>query len=67
MMRLILLILLAAAVLIAFTAAVGTMQAVVSLASAKQEDRMPDTFQRIAYLVLIALMFGVTSGLLEAT
>lgn len=66
MMRLILLILLVAAVLIAFTAMLGTMQAVASLAKPKQEDTMPATFQKIAYAVLILLMLGVSTGWLGA-
>lgn len=66
MMRLILLILFVAAVLIAFTAVLGTMQAVASVARPKQEDGMPTTFQKIAYLLLIALMLGVSAGWLGA-
>lgn len=66
MMRFILLILLIAAVLIAFSAALGTMQAVASLTRPKQEDTMPVTFQKIAYVVLIVLMLGVSAGWLGA-
>lgn len=62
MMRLILLILLVAAVLIAFSAVLGTMQAAASLTRPKQEDTMPVTFQKIAYVVLIVLMLGVSAG-----
>ena len=34
--------------------------------SPTQEDTMPETFQRIAYVALIVLMFGVVSGWLGA-
>lgn len=67
MLRLILLILLVAAVLIAFTAVLGTMQMVGSRTTSSQEDRMPATFQKIAYVLLIVLMFGVTTGWLGAS
>ncbi len=35
-------------------------------ASQPKGDTVPETFRTIAYLVLIALMFGVSSGLLGA-
>lgn len=64
MMRLILLFLLVAAAAIAFTAVLGTIQAIAALTRPAQEDRMPATFQKIAYAVLILLMLGVSAGLL---
>lgn len=66
MLRLILLILFVAAVLIAIAAMVGTIQAITSQAFNRQEDRMPATFQKIAYAVLILLMVGVSAGWLGA-
>ncbi|WP_439154765.1 hypothetical protein [Yoonia sp.] len=66
MLRLILLILLVAAVLIAIAAMVGTIQAMTLPPTATQEDRMPATFQKIAYAVLILLMLGVSAGWLGA-
>ena len=35
--------------------------------SLTQEDKMPETIQRIAYVALIILMFGVVSGWLGAS
>lgn len=66
MARLIMLIAFVAVVLVAITALLGTMQAVAALAKEKEEDQMPDTFKRVAYITLIVLMFGVTSGWLGA-
>lgn len=66
MVRLILLVAFVAAVAIAILAVLGTMQAVARVAIGKDEDTMPDTFKRIAYVVLVVLMFGVASGWLGA-
>ena len=67
MARLFLLIALSVIVVIAMITVFGTMQAVVRLAQGKEDDHMPDTFKRIAYIVLVILMFGVTSGWLGAS
>lgn len=67
MARLFLLIALSVIVVIAMITVFGTMQAVVKLAQEKEDDHMPDTFKRIAYIVLVILMFGVTSGWLGAS
>ena len=32
----------------------------------QKEDTLPETFRTIAFIVLIVLMFGVTSGILGA-
>ncbi|MBE0412494.1 hypothetical protein [Yoonia sp.] len=66
MMRFILLILLVAAVLIAFTAVLGTMQALATKATGRHEDKMPVTFRKIAYILLVILMIGVSAGWLGA-
>jgi hypothetical protein len=55
-----------AVVAIAILAVLGTMQTVARVAIGKDEDTMPDTFKRIAYVVLVVLMLGVASGWLGA-
>jgi cell division protein FtsX len=66
MTRLILLVAFIAVLFIAITAVLGTLQAVTQSTLGKDEDRMPVTFSRIAYMLLVVLMFGVTSGWLGA-
>lgn len=62
MSRLIIVFALIAAVAIAITALLGTMQAVITAVSDRQEGKMPTRFQKFAYLVLLILMFGITTG-----
>ena len=66
MVRLILLVVFVALIAIAVLAVLATMQTVARVAVGKDEDTMPDTFKRIAYVVLVVLLLGVTSGLLGA-
>lgn len=66
MLRLIWPILLVVAFVIAFIAVQRTIQAINSSAIDNQEDRMPATFQKFAYVLLIVLMLGVTTGWLGA-
>ncbi|MEJ6399496.1 hypothetical protein [Yoonia sp. 208BN28-4] len=68
MFRLILIVLF---VVVAAIAVMSVTRAVKSaagqVANATQEDTMPDTVRRIAYVALIILMFGVVSGWLGAS
>ncbi len=64
MMRLILVVLLAAAIFVAFTAAMGTIRAAQDLGQARERSNMPAPYQRLSYAALLLLMIGVTSGLL---
>lgn len=66
MVRLILVVAFVAVVAIAVIALLGTMQAVAQVATGKDDDNMPATFKRIAYTVLVILLFGVASGWLGA-
>jgi len=66
MMRLILVVAFVAVVAIAILALLGTMQTVARVAVGKDEDNMPNTFKRIAYVVLVVLLLGVASGWLGA-
>ncbi|WP_106744871.1 hypothetical protein [Yoonia maritima] len=67
MARLFLAIALLAILAIAGLALLGTVQAVALWAKGKEEDQMPQTFKRISYIVLVILMFGITSGMLGAS
>ena len=64
MMRLILVLLLVAAILVAFTAAMGTIRAAQDLDRDRKRSAMPAPYQRLSYAALLVLMIGVTSGLL---
>ncbi len=66
MVRLILVVAFIAVLAIAFTAVLGTMQAVGRGATAKDEDTMPQTFKRIAYFALVLLLLGLSLGWLGA-
>ncbi|WP_394178196.1 hypothetical protein [Yoonia maritima] len=67
MARLFLAIALLAILAVAGLALLGTVQAVALWAQGKEEDQMPQTFKRISYIVLVILMFGITSGMLGAS
>ncbi len=65
MFRLILLILFVAAIVVAALATVTVVYSVTRLAKPQPrtgEDKMPQTFQRIAYIALVVLLIGITSG-----
>lgn len=66
MLRLILLVAFVAIAAIAITALLGTMHTVARVTAGKDEDNMPQTFKRIAYVALVVLLFGVASGWLGA-
>ncbi|MDP5084321.1 MAG: hypothetical protein NWQ23_02795 [Yoonia sp.] len=65
-MRLILLVAFVAVVVVAITALLGTLLAVGRTATGKDEEIMPAKFRRITYVLLVVLLFGVTSGWLGA-
>jgi uncharacterized BrkB/YihY/UPF0761 family membrane protein len=66
MVRLILIVVFVAVVAIAITALLGTMMAVAQTTAGKDTDDMPAKFRRISYVLLVVLLFGVTTGLLGA-
>ena len=66
MFRLILLILFVAAIVTTALAMVAVVQSVASVARPTGEDNMPRTFQRIAYVLLVLLLLGLTTGWLGA-
>lgn len=66
MVRLILLVAFVAIVAIAITAVVGTIAAIAQTSAGKDTDDMPARFQRITYVLLVVLLFGVTTGWLGA-
>jgi len=67
MLRLILLAMFLLILAIGALALLGVLRWVSGPASKPGEDTVPETFRTIAYLVLLVLMFGVTSGLLGAS
>lgn len=67
MVRLILLIAFIGMVAFAITAALTTMQAIARADIGKDDAPMPAKFQRVTYVLLIVLMFGVASGWLGGT
>ena len=67
MVRLILLVAFVAVVAIAITALLGTIAAISLATAGKDTDDMPAKFQRITYVLLVVLLFGVTTGWLGAT
>lgn len=67
MVRLIFIVAFVAVVAIAFTALLGTMMAVARTSAGKETDDMPAKFRRITYVLLVVLLFGVTSGWLGGT
>lgn len=66
MLRLIWPIVLVVAVVLAFIAVQRTVQALSSDAANDQGNQMPATFQKFAYVLLVILMVGVTTGWLGA-
>ena len=66
MLRLILALFMLAAVAMAIAGIVTAWRIVSPQGTAQTGDTMPKTFSMIAYLLLILLMLGVTSGLLGA-
>jgi hypothetical protein len=67
MARLILIAAFIAAVAIAFAALIGTMRAVKEIPAGKENGMLPGNLSRITYVLLLILLFGVTSGLLGTT
>ena len=66
MVRLILLVAFVAVAAIAITGLVRTIQDVTAGGVGKDDDMMPAKFRRITYVLLVVLLFGVTSGWLGA-
>jgi hypothetical protein len=67
MLRLILFIMLLAAIALALASVMVAIRSFAPPAPAPaRRDTMPETFRRIAYVLLIVLMFGVTAGWLGA-
>jgi cell division protein FtsX len=66
MMRLILLVAFVAVAAIAITGLIRTIQDVTAGGVGKDDDMMPAKFRRITYVLLVVLLFGVTSGWLGA-
>jgi len=64
MVRLILVLAFVAVLAIAIAAVLGTMVAVAQTSAGKDTRTMPAKFRRITYVLLVVLLFGVTSGLL---
>lgn len=66
--RLLLLFALIGIALLAVSTVLGAVQKIGQPAQtgATSGDSMPDTFQRIAYVLLIVLMFGICTGWLGA-
>ena len=62
MIRLIAFAFLLACLVIGVAAIMIAVRAFGSAAPATERDTMPETFQRAAYVMLIVLLFGVTSG-----
>jgi hypothetical protein len=62
MARLILFFLLVAVVVLAVASVMVLWRTAAGVAAPGDEDRMPATFRMIAYLLLLALMVGVTTG-----
>ncbi len=68
MARLILMGLFIAAILIAVTSVMALFETRDGVGAAQKKDTtMPATFRKFAYVLLIIVMFGVTTGWLVAT
>lgn len=66
MLRLILLGLFLVVMAMGAIAVLAMLRWISGPASQPEGGKMPESFRTIAYLVLLALMFGVTSGVLGA-
>ena len=66
MIRLIFLVAFVAIAAIALTGLIRTIQDVTEGGLGKDDDMMPAKFRRITYVLLVVLLFGVTSGWLGA-
>ena len=66
MIRLILLVAFLAIAAIAITTLLRTIQDVTSVGVGKDDNRMPAKFRRITYVLLVVLLFGVTTGWMGA-
>jgi hypothetical protein len=66
MVRLILLVAFVAVAAIAITGLIRTIQDVTAGGVGKDDNMMPAKFRRITYVLLVVLLFGVTSGWLGA-
>jgi len=66
MVRLILLVAFVAVAAIAITGLIRTIQDVTAGGVGKDDNMMPAKFRRITYVLLVVLLFGVTSGWLRA-
>lgn len=62
MMRLILFVVLIAALAMAFSAIVSALRVIEPQHTSGTGDTMPKTISKVAYVVLIILMFGIASG-----
>ncbi|MFT6074889.1 MAG: cell division protein FtsX [Yoonia sp.] len=66
MVRLILLVAFVAVAAIVITGLIRTIQDITAGGAGKDDDMMPAKFRRITYVLLVVLLFGVTSGWLGA-
>lgn len=66
MVRLFLVLAFVVVVAIAIVAVVGTITTVAQTSAGKDTDDMPAKFRRITYVLLVILLFGVTTGWLGA-
>ena len=66
MFRLILLILFIAAIVTTGLAMIAVVQSVATVTRSAGEDNMPRTFRRIAYILLVLLLIGLSTGWLGA-
>ncbi|MFT7146773.1 MAG: cell division protein FtsX [Yoonia sp.] len=66
MVRLILLVAFVAVAAIAITGLIRAIQDVTAGGAGKDDGMMPAKFRRITYVLLVVLLFGVTSGWLGA-
>lgn len=62
MVRLIFIALVALAIVIAITSVMALFAIRSATTSKPKEDTMPDTFKTAAYVLLLLLMFGITTG-----
>ena len=67
MLRLILEIAFVVVIAFAVVALLGTLTAVAATGAGKETDDMPAKFRRVTYVLLVVLLFGVTSGWLGGT